>query len=157
MILGQSAFEGVDGVHAAGICLGQFLLHFHIAGDLGEARHLGQAHRGAERVVIGDAVVAVALDVAGHEVLAAEAAVAEEQVADVIDCIEVVRLGNTVGVALEDRPDVGGRVAGKGVDHARGIEDVGIEKVLRERERRSIGIDVGDVGAGIGGALDVGG
>ena len=46
------------------------------------------------------------------------AAVAEEEVADVVDGQQVVGLGDAVGVALEDGADVGGDVAGERVDDA---------------------------------------
>ena len=99
----------------------QFLLDLDVAGDLREAGHGRQAVGDAHLVVGADAVVAGALDVAGHQVLAVvrQAAVGEEQIADVVDGQQVVGLGIAVGVALEDGVDVRRGVAGERIDRPR--------------------------------------
>src|SRR5205085_12460535 len=60
-----------------------------------------------------------------------------------------------VGVDLEDGVDVAGDVAGQRVDHAGGVEDVGVEEVGRQVEGGVAGGVAGDVGAVVGVALDV--
>ena len=93
----------------------------------------------AHLVVRADAVVAGPLDVAGDQVLAVvlQAAVGEQQVADVADRHQIVGLRDAVGVALENGADVGGDVAGERIQDAAWVEDVRVEEVGGQADVRA--------------------
>src|SRR5207245_7870761 len=86
------------------------------------------------------------LNIAGDEVLAALAAVAEQEVANVADRDEVCFLGNTRGRPFQDGADVRRNVAGERVHGPAWIDQVGVEEILGEIDGRPAGIaDVGSV------------
>src|SRR5262249_5751424 len=148
VVLGDAGDERVDvsGVVVADVDEvggevgpGEQSLHVDVTGDLLEAvRDEGEAGvqrvrvgdvrvrdgrqpvAGAHRVEGADAVGVGAAHVAGDEVLA-EAGVAEQQVADAADRVDVHGLRGVVRVALEDRVD-GGRVVAVEVNPIRGEE-----------------------------------
>ena len=87
-----------------------------ICAKLGDAR---QAVRRAGRVVVGQAVVAAALDVQRGQVEPALARLAEQEVAQAVDDLGVDLLGVRRGGVLQDAVDAGL------LDHVRVEEGVG--------------------------------
>ena len=136
----------------------QFLLHRDVARDLGEARHGRQAVGDAHLVVGADAVVAGPLDVAGDQVLAVvrQAAVGEEQVADLVDRQQVDRPGQSpsasplrmASMSVEVWPVSGSMTP-------LGLRTFGSKKSVRQADGARRSGSLGDVLAVVALALDV--
>ena len=104
MILGQHADPHVDVVDRF-VSRRQFVLDRDVVADVGERFDAFQAHRFAGGVVIGQPVVASALDVQGRQIEAARTGRAEQEVPHVVDQVRVDLLLGRRRQPLEDRVD----------------------------------------------------
>ena len=119
MLFRQPTHPQIDRVDIA-IGLLQRLLHGHVGGDFGKARHPLQAVGCPHRVVIGQAVVAAPLDVQRCQIKAPLAGGPKEEVPHIVHHLGVDLLGPIAGEIFEQGFD-------SHFGHGGGVEEAVLE------------------------------